>query len=189
MNTVEPIRDLTQIEALKEILKSNSIRDYLLFVMGINTGLRISDLLALKQGDIMDDGGKVLDFIRIREKKTRKQKVFKLNKSARKAVEEYIKRYGFVSERYLFISRKGDNKPISRVQAWEVLNNAAHTVGIRESIGTHTLRKSFGYHAYRQGTDITLLMKIFNHSTPSITLRYIGITQDDINNVYANLNL
>lgn len=189
MNTVEPIRDLNQIEAMKNVLKSNSIRDYLLFVMGINVGLRISDLLVLRQGDIMDDGGKVLDFIRIRERKTHKQKIFRLNKSARNAVKQYVERYGFASERYLFISRKGNNEPISRVQAWGVLNNAARAVGIRDSIGTHTLRKTFGYHAYRQGTDITLLMKIFNHSTPSITLRYIGITQDDIDNVYANLNL
>ncbi len=77
-------------------------------------------MLVLKLCDIMDQDGKVLDFIRIREKKTHKQKVFKLNKSARKAVEEYVERYGLVSERYLFISRKGNNKPISRVQAWEV---------------------------------------------------------------------
>jgi len=185
---VEPIRDLTQIEAVKKILKPN-MRDYLLFVMGINTGLRISDLLALKQCDIMDDSGKVLDFVRIREKKTRKQKVFRLNKSARKAVEEYVEHYGCTPGRYLFVSRKGDNRPISRVQAWEILNNAAHAVGIRENIGTHTLRKTFGYHAYRQGTDITLLMRVFNHSTPAITLSYIGITQDQIDNVYVNLNL
>ena len=56
-------------------------------------------------------------------------------------------------------------------------------------VGTHTLRKTFGYWAYKQGIDITLLMRIFNHSAPSITLRYIGITQEEINNVYVNLNL
>jgi integrase len=186
---VEPIKNLNQIEAMKNVLKARNIRDYLLFVMGINTGLRISDLLALKQCDIMDDNGSVLDFIRIREKKTRKHKVFKLNNSARKAVGEYVAHYDCIPERYLFVSRKGNNRPISRVQAWEVLNNAARAVGIRENIGTHTLRKTFGYHAYRQGTDITLLMKVLNHSTPAITLSYIGITQDDINKVYANLNL
>ena len=62
-------------------------------------------------------------------------------------------------------------------------------MGVADPIGTHTLRKTFGYHAYQQGTDVTLLQKVFNHSAPSITLRYIGITQDDIDNVYLNLNL
>lgn len=84
---------------------------------------------------------------------------------------------------------KGENQPITRIQAYRIINDACAIAKIKGAIGTHTLRKTFGYWAYKQGIDITLLMKIFNHSAPSITLRYIGITQEDINNVYVNLNL
>jgi site-specific recombinase XerD len=75
------------------------------------------------------------------------------------------------------------------VQAWEILNHAARTIGIREKIGSHSLRKTFGYFAFKQGASLTLLMKVFGHSSEAITARYIGITQDDINQVYVNLNI
>ena len=88
----------------------------------------------------------------------------------------------------MFPSRKGSSA-IQRNQAYKILNEAARTVGIQESIGTHSMRKTFGYHAYKSGIDIALLQKIFNHSCPSVTLRYIGITQDSIDDVYLNLNL
>ncbi|MFD1676865.1 tyrosine-type recombinase/integrase [Alicyclobacillus fodiniaquatilis] len=75
------------------------------------------------------------------------------------------------------------------MQAWKALNKAAKTVGIKERIGTHTLRKTFAYHAYKQGQDITLIQKLLNHSAPSVTLRYIGITQDQMDDVNLTLNL
>jgi integrase len=81
---------------------------------------------------------------------------------------------------YLFQSRKGDNKPISRVQAYRVLKKAGKEIG-QQKVGTHTLRKTFGYHHYKKNKDVALLQRIFNHSSPSITLDYIGITQDEIN--------
>ena len=184
MNTVEPIRDLTKIDAMKKVLRGQNIRDWLLFTLGINSALRVSDLLRLKQVDVYDDRGRVLDAVRIRERKTGKEKLFRLNQSARKALEEYIRAVGHDPQVYLFRSRKGGNRPISREQAWELLKKAAKMVGVKEAIGTHSLRKTFAYHAYRQGTDITLLMRVLNHSAPSITLRYIGITQDQVDDVY-----
>ncbi|WP_072169790.1 tyrosine-type recombinase/integrase [Propionispora sp. 2/2-37] len=75
------------------------------------------------------------------------------------------------------------------VPSTKIINNAARSIGITEKIGTHTLRKTFGYHAYQSGVSIGVIQKLFNHSAPSITLRYIGITQDDLDNVYLNLNL
>jgi len=80
-------------------------------------------------------------------------------------------------EEYLFKSRKGENKPISRVQAYRILNSAAEHVGLQE-VGTRTLRKTFGYWHYKQNKDVALLQQIFNHSSPSVTLRYIGINED-----------
>lgn len=188
MNTVEPIRDRAKIDAMKKVLKSESLRNYLLFVMGVNTGLRVSDLLELRVSDVWNTG-KPREVVTLKERKTGKARQFRLNQSTSKAIIEYMGSINLENDCYLFVSRKGHNRPISRIQAWEILNSAAKTVGISEKIGTHTLRKTFGYHAYQQGIDITLLQKVFNHSAPSITLRYIGITQDDIDQVYFNLNL
>lgn len=188
MIEVNALKDKKQIEQMKKILKNNNVRDYLLFVMGINVGLRISDLLNLKISDVYN--GKVKDSVTIKEGKTDKTRTFDINKSAANAIKEYLSSLdNYNVDWYLFKSRKGDNKSISRVQAWQILNDSASIAGIKEDIGTHTLRKTFGYWSYKQGIDITLLQKIFNHSAPSITLKYIGITQDDIRNVYNNLNL
>ncbi len=190
MNTVEAIKDKRKIEDMKKVLKAHSQRDYLLFVMGINTGLRISDLLQLTMGDVLDKKNKPVQLLVIKEQKTGKERKIRLNENVRKAIQETIALKDDVQlGEYLFKSQKGKNKPISRIQAWQVLNDAAKTVGIEGRIGTHTLRKTFGYHAYKQGIDITLLMQLFNHAAPSVTLRYIGITQDDIDQVYIHMNL
>jgi len=182
MNEVEAIKDKKQIEKLKR--NFNNDRDLLLFTLGINTGLRISDLLVLKVKDI--EGSTK---IKLNESKTKKARTDTLNYEAQKAIKAYLSNNELTAEDYIFNSRKGNNKAISRVQAWQILNDAAYRAKLDISIGTHTLRKTFGYWAYKQGIDITLLQKIFNHSAPSITLRYIGITQDDIKDVYINLNL
>lgn len=179
MNEVQPIRDRNQITAMKQALNG---RDKLLLVIGINSGLRVSDLLSLTVGDVR---GK--DTVVIREGKTGKTKRFYFNKSIKQAVSELVSPDSPDNE-FLFKSRKGSNRPISRVQAYRILNQAANRAGIGE-IGTHSLRKTFGYHAYKNGTDISLLMRIFNHSKQSHTLRYIGITEDSIEEVYATINL
>ena len=190
MNEVEAIKDKKQIDKVKAVLRKNSFRDYMLFVIGIKTGLRISDLLNLTFKDVLGDMGAVTGTIKVKEKKTGKTKTFFVNETVKKALQEYMKEIDVVEPSgYLFASRKGDNKPITRIQAYRIINDTCGIAKIKGSIGTHTLRKTFGYWAYKQGIDIFLLMKIFNHSAPSITLRYIGITQEDINNVYVNLNL
>lgn len=187
MNTVEPIRDQGKIESIKRLLKTSSSRDYLLFVMGINTGLRISDLLQLKIENISLEG-RVLDRIYLCEEKTGKTNRIGLNKVCQDALRDYLHETGLKFKQYLFKSIRGEH-PIDRIQAYRVINNAAKAVGLNYRIGTHTLRKTFGYHARQKGVPIELLQKVFNHSTPSITMRYIGITQDEINQVYYNLNL
>ena len=191
MNTVEAIKDKRKIDDMKKVLRASSQRNYLLFVLGINTGLRISDLLQLRWGDVLEDEkNKPVHFITLREQKTGKERKISFNNSVRKALQDTIALKDNVQlGDYLFKSQKGDNRPISRVQAWQILNDAARTVGIEGRIGTHTLRKTFGYHAYQQGIDITLLQQLFGHSAPSITLRYIGITQQDIDNVYVSMCL
>jgi len=171
MEFVQPIRSRETIKEVKDILKRNGYRDYLLFVAGINTGLRISDLLQLKVSDVKDK-----DHVVIKEQKTGKTKRFLINGCFKQSLEGFIK--PMADDEYLFQSRTGKNKPITRMQAYRIINDACRQVGIKDQIGTHTLRKSFGYHHYQQHKDLAVLQDIFNHSAPSITLKYIGINDD-----------
>jgi integrase len=182
MKYVEPIRNKQQIDAVKNYLKNRNLRDCLLFILGINSGLRISDLLLLKISDV-----KTKDRIVIREKKTGKIKDFPLSDTCKKIINEYLTNNNCDSG-WLFKSKKG-NRPITRIQAYRIMNQAARAVGIKEAIGTHTLRKTFGYWAYKGGADVTRIQKLLNHSAPSVTLAYIGITKDELDNIYMTLNL
>ena len=170
MKLVQPIRDREKLEEMKMELLKVGYKNYLMFVVGINTGLRISDMLELKVKDLREQ-----THIKIIEQKTNKIKRFLINSSLKIEIDKYIKTMS--DEEYLFQSRKGGNKPISRVQAYRILNSAAKNIGLQE-IGTHTLRKTFGYWHYKQNKDVALLQQIFNHSSPSVTLRYIGINED-----------
>ena len=183
MELVQPIKDKIQIEKFKNVLLENGTRDLLLFVMGINSGLRISDLIPLIKRDV------VTGSIKIKEKKTQKVKEFPLNQAILTILNPYIECLN--DDDYLFPSRQsnGKNGHITRQQAYNILNKASAKIGIKEQIGTHTLRKTFGYWHYKQFKDVAMLQKIFNHSAPSITLKYIGIEQDEINNSYMNFSL
>lgn len=171
MNFVQPVREKEKIEEIKTELKKSGYRDYLLFVTGINTGLRISDLIKLKVKDVRNN-----THVIITEQKTGKQKRFLINPNLTAIMNEYIK--NLPDEEYIFKSRQGGNKPITRVQAYRIINNAVKKSGVADQVGTHTLRKTFGYHHYQINKDIAVLQDIFNHSAPSITLRYIGINDD-----------
>lgn len=170
MELVQPLRDKKHIEDMKRELLKSGYRDYMLFVLGINIGLRISDILKLKVRDVKNQ-----THIIIKEQKTDKSKRIKINGMAEE-LNHYIE--GMNDDDFLFKSQKGDNQPISRVQAYRILNKAAHAIGINGEIGTHTLRKTFGYHFYQRTKDVALLQELFNHSSPSVTMRYIGINQD-----------
>ncbi len=190
---VEPIRDLKKIETMKKILRAGAQgeRNHLLFILGINSGLRISDLLRMRVGDVINEKGKMNMNVELYEQKTGKYKRFPISKAAAAAIQSYLDAAAEEDRREyapLFPSRKG-GKAIGRVQAWEILTSAAREAGISDTIGTHTLRKTFGYHARKAGTSIEVLQNIFNHASPAVTRRYIGITQDEMDKVYINLNL
>lgn len=184
MEYVEPIRDKRQIDNMKRYLKERNPRDYLLFTLGINGGLRISDLLELTIEQVRDK-----DRIKIREEKTNKVRDYPIPGHCKKVIADYLKTTGLTTGP-LFPSRKGD-KHITRQHAWAIINEAAHAAGIPDdvSIGTHTLRKTFGYWAYKAGHDITRIQKLLNHSSPGITLAYIGITKEELDDIVLNLNL
>ena len=170
MDFVQPIRDKKMIEAMKRELLRTGYRNYMLFLVGINTGLRISDVLSLKVKDVRNQ-----TYLTLREKKTSKIKRLKITGIGQE-LDDYTENMG--EDQYLFASQKGHNEPITRVQAYRILNKAAEAIGLNEDIGTHTLRKTYGYHFYQKTKDVALLQELFNHSSPSITLRYIGINQD-----------
>ena len=170
MNIVQPIREKEKIELMKNTLLKNCYRDYMLFVIGINSGLRIGDMLKLTVRDVRDK-----THIILMEEKTDKPKRFLINPQLKFEIDKYIQ--GMDNDEFLFQSKKGSNKAITRVQAYRILNNAAVIVGLTE-IGCHTMRKTFGYWHYSQHKDVAVLQDIFNHSAPSVTLRYIGINDD-----------
>ena len=185
---VQPIRDKNQINLIKKLLKMSNMRDYCLFTLGINSGLRISDMLKLKISDVLTKKHKPRERISLREGKTGKTKDFPLSDTAKKAIIEYLDIRDYELDEPLFKSRKGTGA-INRQQAYKIINKVAKEIGIKERIGTHTMRKTFGYHAYNKGIDVSYLQKIFNHSAPSTTLNYLGLTQDDLDSIYLNLNL
>lgn len=177
---VQPIRSKEQIEDMKWSLKKwCGERDYILFIVGINTGLRVGDLLKLKVKDV-----KYKKRLVMKEGKTNKKRTVYLH-AVYDELQEYIK--GLESE-WLFPSRKGD-KAITSTQAYRQLNKAGDMVDIPDGIGTHTMRKTFGYWYYKQTKDLSTLQEILNHSTPKITKIYIGITEEEIEDSLNNFAL
>lgn len=179
MNFVEPIRDPNKIQDILIYLKKRSERDYIMFMLGLYTGFRISDILRLQVKDVRNK-----DSIRKREKKTGKQKTVPIGKPLKKALASYIE--GKEDYEYLIANSKTGLNPISRQHAYEIIKGVGNMFGV-ENLGTHSLRKTFGYHYYVRTKDIAVLQDIFNHSDPAITLRYIGINGDTIADAYASI--
>ena len=180
MTTVEPIRNLEHLQKLEEYLAKKSKRDLLLFTIGTNCGLRISDIVALNVGDVRNKS-----HIRIVEKKTGKYKSFPINSKLKPMFEEYTK--GKRSDEALFKTRFQNR--MDRFTAYRIIRKSCKLAGLPEKVGTHTMRKTFGYHHYQKFKDVAILQKIFNHSSPQVTLRYIGIEQDQIDESYKNFVL
>lgn len=171
MNTVEPIRDMDLIFDMADFLKARNYRDYVLFEFGIYTGLRICDILKFRVRDV-----KGKEAVYIRENKTGKEKRFPINDELKPILTDFLR--DRKDWEYIFKSPRFPNQPITRQQAYNILSDAGKSIGV-ESVGTHTLRKTFGYHMYRQGVKLSVLKEIFNHSSEAVTARYIGINQDE----------
>ena len=181
--TVEPIRDIRDLIRIDLKFMELGLEKYaVLFKFGCYTGLRASDILNFKTKDVYKK-----DYCFIREIKTGKTKIFPINKVVQRRINAYVERNHIKMDEYLFAGR-GDRE-LDRSQAYRQINQVCESLGIKANVGTHTMRKTFGYHAYRSGVSIATLMTIFNHNSPDVTLRYIGVTQDEINAVYMNLDL
>jgi integrase len=197
MNFVEPIRDRKKIAQIKNLLTgAKRYRDLLLFVVGINSALRISDLLSLRIGDLVDETGKPRSQRSIRERKRGKRNEVVINDSIREALRLYLTAYPEVladaNNFVLFSARRSGpifNRPLSRSQAARLLSDVCHAVGLPGNYSTHTLRKTWGYHARQNGVPMELIMEKLNHTNFAVTKRYLGITDDELRRAAEGLNL
>ncbi len=179
MKFVEPIRKLEDLEELKSYLRKSNERDYMLFICGIYSTLRISDLLPLKKKDFA--GERLL----LVEKKTNNTKEIYIGPKLKRELKPYLLK--LKDDDHLFKSQKGHNKPITRTHAYRILNAAAEECGIKR-IGTHSMRKTFGYHYYKKTKNIALLQQLYSHSSEAITLRYIGVNQDMLDKAFKDFD-
>lgn len=188
MKTTQPIRDIEDVRRLLAYyLERGMIRNYVLVSVGLNTALRIGDILELIWDDVYDfEKREVKSLIDLSEKKTGKSKVIALNKDVSVALALYAKDNAKPGVPIILSSKTG--KTLSRNQAYLIIRKAGEAIGIEERISCHSLRKTFGYHSWRDGFDPLILMDIFNHSSLEVTLRYLGVTQDDKNAVYMGLS-
>lgn len=188
MSTTQPIRKIEDINSLKKyFLEKEEYRNHLLVVLGLNTALRICDILKLKWSDIFDKDGKTFKkHIIMVEKKTKKTTEIYINSNIKKAVKLYVSKCGKNGE-YIISNKKG--KAICRHQAFRIISMGGKECGIEEKISCHSLRKTFGYHAWKNGIQPAMLMQIYNHSSYEITKKYLGIVQDDKDAVFKEIKL
>ena len=188
MSTTAPIRDLNDLRALSDyFLRRDEFRNNAMLIVGVHTALRITDLLRLRWSDVYDERLEAFrPHITLTEQKTGKRKCIALNDEAIAALEQCL--LGRESK-YIFAGRKG-NRPISRSQAWRIIKDAAVAVGLTDLISCHSLRKTWGYHAWVSGAiSPVIIMEIYNHSSYEVTKRYLGIEQDELDRAYREMKL
>lgn len=182
MNNVDPIRNIAKISEIEDYLRQMTFgdRNYMLFKIGINNARRISDLLKMRVGDVR---GRT--HFSYKEQKTKKHIKLLIHPKLRKEIDIFIQDKNDFD--FLFKSKKSHNQPISRQRVWQILNECKKAVNLNDAkIGTHTMRKTFGYHYYKKTHDVVTLMRLYNHSDQRVTLMYIGIIQDDLDNALKN---
>lgn len=196
MNSAQPIKKVKDLENFKDYygkVKPNP-RNKLLIILGLNTALRISDILSLEWNSVYNfEKKEYRNHITIIEQKTGKVSQIYLNSSVLDTLRDY-KRYlkqdnrTIESDTFLF-NHSNKNVPITRTQAFRIIKEAADYYDISGVISCHSLRKTFGYHAWKQGVPPALLVTVFNHSSFDITKRYLGIEQDDRDKIFKKIKL
>ena len=192
MGTTQPIRDISEIEELKNYYyyEKPNLRNYALICLGINSALRISDLLTLRWDNVYDFmENHFYKHIIVIEQKTRKQAQIALNKNARHALAIYKNSILQLKPEDFLFPGKTPSSHLSRSQAFRLIKAAGQNLHFETSISCHSLRKTFGYHAWKSGAQPAILMNIYNHSSFHITKRYLGIDQDDKDQIFLEVNL
>lgn len=181
--TVEPIRKLKDVRAIKKIL-ADKPRDLLLFTLGINNGLRAGDLLKLKVHQIKNL--KVGDSIAIVEKKTSKKNILVINQPSYDAVQNFFKHIDKDDDDYLFSGRKGKN-PITIPSLNRLIKSWTDAINLKGRFGTHSLRKTWGYIQRTEfGVPIEKITQRYLHSSPAVTMRYLGLQTQEVEDILVN---
>jgi len=181
---VEPIRDVKHVRRIMKMLSDNR-RNFALFVLGIHTNLRASDLLKLQYRDVVETDKTIVDGFSIREKKSKKIKYIPLHSITKKALMGLLPTNGspIDMDALLFPSRKinqdGDRQ-MSVIALHGLVKQWCKQAGLKGHYGSHTMRKTFAYRALKTGMRIDILMQMLNHSSMASTLRYTGTTKEDI---------
>ncbi len=192
MGTTQPIRNKEDLKRFMEYYRTVHYvpRNYALILFGLYTALRISDILSLKWKDIYDfEKNCFVEHLYIQEKKTQKQTCIPLNRHVKEALLLYKKQRNPNVEDCIFTKTTNYKTPLSRSQAYRIIRHAAEETLEEPNISCHSLRKTFGYHAWKQGTPPALLMDIYNHSSYGVTKRYLGINQDERDSIFMKINL
>lgn len=181
MKFVEPIRDPTMVQAMKKVLRKRGEKYYIMFLLGISLGLRINEILLLRVGDVKGKKESVFQ-----QPKTHKEIAVAFNAELLHALQSYCKERDPMEA--LIPNKDNEYKAIGRVWAYKVLRQTAEKLGI-DDVGTHTMRKTCGYHYYMQTKDIATLQVWLNHDNPQDTLRYIGVTRDRVKSAMINFQI
>ncbi|MBC8418529.1 MAG: tyrosine-type recombinase/integrase [Desulfobacteraceae bacterium] len=179
---VEPIKTLKDLATIKRLLKDRP-RDLAFFVIGINTNLRASDLLAIRAGNVR--GLKAMGEIELKEKKTGKLRRISLNGACIDAIKGLLASAPYTDQDFFFRSQRGEVLTVS--SASRLVKGWCRTVNLKGNFGSHTLRKTWGYHQrVTFGRSLPELMICLNHSTQRQTLDYLCIQPEEIRSVYEN---
>lgn len=192
MSTSQPLKRKEDIKKLENYFyQKKEYRNYLLVVMGLNTALRISDLLQIKWTDVYNkETRQFFHHVHLIEQKTGKRTIILLNSTVKQALKEYGRRIEKNTDSpFIFFSPQKPEQPLSRIQAYRIIQRAIKELDIHGQISCHSLRKTFGYQAWKEGAEPALLMSVFNHSSYSITKRYLCIDQDDKDQLFMKINL
>lgn len=201
-NTQEEIKKIIDVfnkrieEATNDNQKQIACRNKMLFLIGINIGIRASDLCGLRYNFFMNNNGTFKDFYALQPKKTKKMgKFVKLyfNQTVKKAITDYIEEYPVEDlNEYMFKSRKG-NSAITERSLWKIIVDVANDAELESNYGSHSLRKTFGYWIWHNSDDknkaLVTLQVIFNHSSTATTAKYIGLTDNEIADAFNSLDL
>ena len=202
-HAAEPIKSMEDIDKISRFLISQGrYRDNMLFIVGINFGLRVSDLRVLRFSNLINDNYTFKDSFAVFEKKTRntrkrkKNRYITINDAVVEAVTLFLENSdGVCLSDYMFTSNKGKHtdSPLDPGTIDRILKKIAIDLDLNIHMSTHTLRKTFAYHQMVMSNNdprkLLLLQKMLNHSSPAQTLDYIGITSEEIEEAYKNLNL
>jgi len=186
MPEVQAVKSLDTVKLISHLLErtcSKQMSD--VWNIGLNLALRISDLLSIKFEDINGDR------LVVKESKTGKLANIQLNKKTIEAIKVIQSKHP--DHIYLFQSYRNQQaknsppKPLSRRAVTKAFSLIGDEVNI--DLGTHSMRKTRGYHLYQNTKDIARVMKMLRHGSEAVTLRYIGITQDDVDKDFVELEL